>query len=189
MKIILGSQSKGRKKVFEEMGYSFEVFVADIDEKAIRRKNPKELTLTIARSKSEALKSKISEPAILITADTVVVWNGEIREKPRNKNEAKEFLESLHLYPSEVVTAVVVTNISTGKIAEGLDVARVYFHAFSEKEIRDILKEGSALNLAGGFAVYGKIWESHIKMFEGAMDSLMGLPKKLTKQLIDEVAL
>lgn len=187
MKIILGSQSKGRKKVLEEMGYKFEVMLSNIDEKSIRLSDPKKLTLAIARAKAEALKSKISESAILITSDTVVVWNGKIREKPQDKKEAREFLESLHLFPSEVVTAVVVTNLGTKKLAEGLDIAKVYFYQFSEREIEDLLKEGSVLNLAGAFTVYGEVWEAHIKRTDGTIDSLMGLPKKLTESLISSV--
>ncbi|NQS90060.1 Maf family protein, partial [Patescibacteria group bacterium] len=89
MKIILGSQSKGRKKMLEEMGVEFEIMPADIDEKAIRLKDPKELVLVIARAKADALKPRISEPAILITSDQVVVWQGKIREKPENGKEAR----------------------------------------------------------------------------------------------------
>ena len=87
MKIILGSQSKGRKKMLEEMGYEFEVMSADIDEKAIRFENPKELTLALARVKAEAIKPKIYGSALLVTSDQVVTWNGQIREKPENTEQ------------------------------------------------------------------------------------------------------
>ena len=91
MKIILGSKSKGRKRMLEEMGIEFEVMVADINEKAIRFDDPKELVLALARAKAEVLKQKIPEPTILITSDQVVVWEGKIREKPENEKEARFF--------------------------------------------------------------------------------------------------
>src|SRR3989344_5547078 len=97
MKIILGSQSKGRRKMLEEMGYEFEVRSANIDEKAIRIDDPKELTLALARAKAEALRAQFLEDAILITSDQVVVWNGEIREKPQDKKKAEDFLEGYNI--------------------------------------------------------------------------------------------
>lgn len=187
MKIILGSQSKGRKKMLEEMGISFEVITASIDEKAIRLEDPKELTLALARAKAEALKPQISESAILITSDQVVVWNGKIREKPEDKKEVKEFLEGYNLYPAETVTAVVVINLATGKQAEGIDIAKVYFYPFSERDVDEIIKEGNVFHLAGGFTVDGEIWQSHIKKIRGTRDSVRGLPKALTARLIHEV--
>lgn len=187
MKIILGSKSKGRRKMLEEMGIEFEVLTADINEKAIRFDDPKELVLALARAKADALKSRISEPAILITSDQVVTWNGKIREKPENEKEAKEFLSGYNISPAKTVTAVVATNLATGKRAEEVDVATVYFNPFSETEINDIISEGQVFHLAGGFTVDGEKWAGHIKKIEGTRDSVMGLPKEITKRLIEGV--
>lgn len=120
MKIILGSQSKGRQDVLKRMGYDFEAMSANIDEKSIRHFNPADLVLLIAQAKTLALLPKIKEPAILITADQVVLFNGEIREKPIDKKQAYEFLKSSHLHPIETIGAVVVTNTKTGKSVNGL---------------------------------------------------------------------
>lgn len=187
MKIILGSQSKGRKKMLEEMGYEFEVMPADIDEKLIRFKDPRELTLAIAVAKAEALKPKIFGSAILITADGVVVCNGQILEKPENAKQAKEFLEKYSIFSAEVITSVVATNVKTGKQAEGTDSAKVYFTKFSEEEIDELIQKGDVFRLAGAFDVEGDIWGSHLKKIEGARDSVIGLPKDLTRRLIHEV--
>jgi len=58
------------------MGYEFEVMPSNIDEEEIRLENPQELTLALSYVKTNALLSKIKEPAILITSDQVVCWNG-----------------------------------------------------------------------------------------------------------------
>ena len=187
MKIILGSQSKGRRKMLEEMGYEFEVESANIDEKAIRIDDPKELTLALARAKAEALRAQFLEDAILITSDQVVVWNGEIREKPQDEKEAEEFLEGYNIHPAQTVTAVVVTNTATDKQAQGVDIATVYFSTFSEKDIREIIEDKSLFEMAGGFTVEGELWERHINKIEGKRDSVIGLPKELTERLIKEV--
>jgi septum formation protein len=60
MKIILGSSSPWRKEVLKSMGFDFKVLSPDIDEKAIRDVDPTQLTLQIARAKTEALLYVIS---------------------------------------------------------------------------------------------------------------------------------
>lgn len=187
MKIILGSQSKGRKKVLEEMGIDFEVMPANIDEKAIRFKDPKKLVSVLARAKATALESKISEPALLITSDQVVVWKDRILEKPENEKEAREFLEGYNTYPAETITAVFVKNLATGKQGEGMDVAKVYFRPFSASEISELISDGHVFHWAGGFSIDGEKWEKHIEKIEGTRDSIMGLPKRMTKMLLEEI--
>jgi len=187
MKIILGSKSEGRKRMMEEMGYEFDVLVADIDEKAIRFDDPKELTINIAKAKASELKDKISEPAILITSDSVVVCNNEILEKPQNKEEARKFLEDYRYFPATVVSTVVVTNILSGKQVFDVDISTVYFSPFSEQEIIDFIKDGGVFNWAGGFGVDEDGWSEHIIKIDGCRDGVIGLPKDITKRLISEV--
>lgn len=169
------------------MGYEFQVLPANINEKAIRFEDPKELTLAIARAKANVLLSQIPEDAILITADGVVICNGQVLEKPENEEQAREFLRGYAIYPAEVVTSIVVVNTKTGKQAEGTDSAKVYFTQFSEEEIDELIKKGDVFRLSGAFDVEGPIWENHLKKIEGARDSVIGLPKELTKRLIHQV--
>jgi predicted house-cleaning NTP pyrophosphatase (Maf/HAM1 superfamily) len=87
MHIILGSQSHGRRELLSAMGDAFAVMPAHIDERAIRADNPGMLTLVLAHAKADALLPQIHEPALLITSDQVVVWQGKIREKPQHAEE------------------------------------------------------------------------------------------------------
>jgi septum formation protein len=187
MKIILGSQSKSRRVLLGEMGYDFEVMPSHIDEKAIRFVDPYELTLALARAKGAAVAEKINEPAIIITADQVVVCNGEIWEKPENADEARRFLKTYNSCPAQTVNAVVVTNSATKRIAQANNSAKIYFFPFSDDEIDKLIAVGDVFRLAGGFNVSGDIWEEHVKNIEGDWDSVMGLPKKLTEKLINEI--
>lgn len=186
MKIILGSQSKGRKKVMEEMGFQFEVMSSDIDEKAIRYDDPKVLTMTLAHAKADALFPKIKEEAILITTDGVVVCNGRVLEKPENDDEAREFLRGYAKYPAEVITSVVVTNTVTKKQAEGTDSAIIYFNPIPENVIDQLIAEKEIFALAGAFDIFG-LFEKYIQKIEGERESIIGLPKALTLKLMEEV--
>lgn len=187
MKVILGSQSKGRRKMLTEMRVGFEIMPADIDERAIRHSDPKELVIVLARAKAEALKLKIFEPVLLITSDQVVVCQGRILEKPLTDSEARNFLLGYNTKPAETVTGVVVSNLENGKVAEGVDVAKVYFKPFSNNEINELIAGKEVFNYAGGFTIDGDKWFSHVKRIEGSPDSVLGLPKKLTKRLIHKV--
>lgn len=187
MKIILGSQSVGRRRMLEEMGLKFEIMAADIDEKAIRQNNPKKLVLSIANAKADFLLAKISEPVILITGDAVVLCNGKVLEKPENEKEAREFLQAYGKYPAQTVTAVLATNTKSGKRAGAVDTAKVYFSSFGEKEINEIIKQGQVFKFAGGFMVEEEPWQKHVLRIEGARDSVIGLPKEITKNLINQV--
>jgi septum formation protein len=187
MKIILGSQSKGRRRVMENMGFEFEIMIANIDEKAIRFDDPKKLTLALANAKADALLPKILEPAILITSDQVVVSNKKILEKPENEIEARRFLRSYAKYPPQTVTAVVVTNTITKKRLGGVDIAKVIFKEIPDNIIDQIIKEGDFLTRAGGFSVEDPKLKNYIINIEGDINSVIGLPKKLTEELIKKV--
>jgi len=180
--IILGSSSIWRRKILASLGYEFEVMSPDIDEKAIRDTDPKILTLKIARAKSEALKTQLTSHAILITSDQVIVCNGEIREKPKNKDECRAFLRSYNNYPAECFTAVVVYNTKTKSHFEGVDVAKQYFKNISEAVIESLIGQGDALYCAGGFV--RELMADNLGETEGEEESVVGLPKTLTKTLI-----
>jgi septum formation protein len=185
MNIILGSQSFGRKQMLHEMGIFFEVMPANIDEKSIRSDNPEELTLLLARAKADALLPKIVHPALLITSDQVTLCAGEIREKPKNTDEARVFLRSYAHHPAETITSVVVTHTQTRKQVEGIDRSRVFFSPFSGNEIDTILRETDCMFCSGGFMIDHPLFASHIRSIEGTSDGIIGLPKALTQQLLD----
>lgn len=188
LKIILGSASLNRRQVFAEMCEDFEVMSADIDEKAIRFDDPSDLVLALAEAKAEALLGRMDKRAdILITADQVVVCNGEIREKPENEKVAREYLESYGKYPAETYSAVMVTNIATGKKAKSLDIAKVYFNPIPQGVIDEVVRKGDVFRVAGGFTIEDDLFGPYVKRVEGASDSILGLPKELVLKLAKEV--
>ncbi len=142
MHIILGSQSHGRRELLSAMGYAFAVMPANIDERAIRSEDPGALTLALAHAKADALLPHIHRPALLITADQVVVWQGTIREKPQNAEEARVFLRGYAEGPAETVTAVVVTHTAT-----------VWFHRIPEAVIDQVIACGEVFAHAGGLSI------------------------------------
>lgn len=167
-----------------EMGHQFTVIAADIDEKAIRHRSPQVLTSRLAMAKCRALLAMITEPSVIITSDQVVVCNRIIREKPRDKGEARRFLESYRTMPAECVTAVYALNTATMKDALAVDHATVWFKDLTDQAIESIIDEEIIFSCAGGFAVGHPTFDPYVERIKGTIDSVMGLPKAITANLI-----
>ena len=111
-KFVLGSQSPSRKAVLTATGATFDVVVPDIDEKAIGRRgfdSPTHLVRRIAIAKADAIQRECekSHPhAVLLTGDQVVLFEGAIREKPRDRAEAREFIEGYSRSPVGTAGAI-----------------------------------------------------------------------------------
>lgn len=173
--------------MLKNAGYDFEVLTADIDEKAIRADNPEKLVLALAEAKASAILPKIIEPSLLITADQVVVCNGEILEKPQDEEEARKFIRGYNTHPMETFSSVVVTNIETGKQVGGVDIARVYFKEIPEEAIDEALKIGRIMHCAGAMRVEDPPFSHYVDHFEGTKDSTSGMPLRLLRSLISKV--
>ncbi len=187
MKVILGSASKQRRKVLERWGYVFEVMTADINEKAIRFDDPRKLTMALAKAKAEALRLRIKEPVLLITADQVVLWNGQILEKPESPEQARRFLKGYAQYPAQPINAVVVTNTETGVQLGENDINTVYFRSFPDNVIEQLIAQGNIFSQAGAFSIEDPLIAPYVERIVGTLDSVEGLPKELTERLMKEV--
>ncbi|KAH7851978.1 hypothetical protein Vadar_019087 [Vaccinium darrowii] len=192
-KIILGSSSMARRQILAEMGYEFEIVTADIDEKSIRREKPEELVMALAEAKADAIISKLkisshveddAYSTLLITADTVVVYEGAIREKPMSKEEARQFIKGYSGGHVTVVGSVLVTNLVTGTRKGEWDRAEVYFHDIPNEVIDSLVEEEVMLNVAGGLMLEHPLTLPFVDTVLGTADCVMGLPKALTEKLI-----
>lgn len=189
MKLILGSQSKGRQLVLKDAGIEFTSIPANIDEKAIRSDDYTLLPLLLARAKADALAAKIQadEPALLLTADTVVIYKDELREKPQSPEQARAYLSSYEpTTPAWVTTGVVVTNLLTGKRVEGRDRGGVYFHSIPDAVIEQAIQEGYIFGCAGAFAIETPLLKPLIAKIDGEASAIIGLPLSLTQNLLQQ---
>nr|XP_023917966.1 maf-like protein DDB_G0281937 isoform X2 [Quercus suber] len=194
-KIVLGSSSIARRKILAEMGYEFTIMTADIDEKCIRKEKPEDLVMALAEAKADAILSKLqtisnqekdNEQKILIAADTVVVYEGAVREKPSSKEEARQFLKDYSGSHAATVGSVLVTNLKTGFRKGDWDRVEIYFHTIPDETIEKLIEEGTVLYVAGGLIIEHPLILPFVKQVVGTTDSVMGLPKALTEKLIKE---
>ena len=186
MKIILGSQSKGRREVLKRMGYDFDVMFAGLDEKAIRCDDPVQLSLALANAKADALLPQIKEPSILITSDQVVACNGALLEKPADKAEAENYLKNYTAYPAETITSVVVCNTANGVRKSGTDIAKIWLAPLPDEIVEQYIATGECFLCSGGFDHEHHLLKPFVLKIEGEKESITGLPKSLTERLIKE---
>ncbi|XP_065858381.1 uncharacterized protein [Euphorbia lathyris] len=195
-KIILGSSSKARRQILSEMGYDFSILTADIDEQSIRKDKPEDLVMALAQAKADAIIARLgatgqleedAKVTLLITADTVVVYKGVVREKPTNEEEARTFIKGYSGDHAAVVGSILVTNLTTGIKKGAWERAEVYFHEIPDEIIDRLIEEGVTYNVAGGLMLEHPLTSPFVEAVVGDTDTVMGLSKVLTEKLIAEV--
>jgi septum formation protein len=188
IKLILGSSSKPRQEILQDLGYKFDIIKPEINEKRVRYKDPKELVLKIAQAKAEDITKKISGGAVVITSDSISVVNGEIRGKPGDKEQAYQWIQEISDgAPQTQLSSVVVVNTKTGERFEGVEEASVIFNQIPEADIKEFVESGTAFNHAGAYAIQNPIFKRRIRFIKGELETIMGLPKKLIENLLGKI--
>ena len=168
------------------MGYEFETMSTDFDEKTIRHDDPEQLTLALAHAKADALLPHVSNDALVITADTVVLCNGNILEKPESPDEARSFYKEYGVHPVIAVGAIVVTNTKTGIRVAGTDRVAIHLRPIPETVVEALISYGAIFNCAGGFTLWEPLLKDYINRVDGEVESAVGLSPTLTQRLIEE---
>ncbi len=176
MKFILASASPQRKKILKNAGYKFEIVHPKISEK-ISSKKPSEIVKSLALKKARA----ISCNGIIIGADTVVVLDGEIIGKPKNKNEARKILRNLSGSKHYVYTGVAIVDTVNKKQIVDYEKTEVQFRKLSKKNIKNVC--GKYLDKAGAYSIQSKN-DRFVKNIKGDYLNVVGFPlKKFQKML------
>jgi len=182
--LILASASPRRRELLEELGVSFEVIAADVQELdalCIVNSTPVQLALENARLKAEAV-ALLAPGRWILGADTVVALGDRIFGKPSSLGQAAEFLHALGGQTHEVITACVL-RCPSGEEDLFHDLSLVTFLPLSEEIIDRYLAEVPVLDKAGAYAVQERS-EWIVASLEGSRTNIIGLPtEKLAKLL------
>jgi septum formation protein len=150
MKIVLASESPFRKRALDLLAVAYETCPAAIDEKAIRDPDPFALTRKLAEAKAWKVAEKFPDAGI-VSGDAVAAKNGRIFEKPRDRDEAAEFLRELSGSEFQFVTALAVLNSKTRRMLSTVEASAITFRPLVEREIQDYIGRYPVLNFAGAF--------------------------------------
>lgn len=170
MRIILGSSSPRRKKLLEEAGIkNFEIIAPDIEESG---DDVKEISL----QKAIAIKEKVNDSAaIILTADTMLFFNGRSIGKPKSKEKAAELLRELSGKSSITRTGYCI--IKNTKICNEVESTEVKFRELTENEINEYVNTHPVETMAGGFNIdKGTEGEKFVESINGLRTTVVGLP-------------
>lgn len=179
--LILASSSPRRSEILAAVGWPFEAHPAGVDETRLAGEGPEEFVGRLAREKAEAV-ARTRLFGLVLGADTTVLVDGEILEKPRDEEEARRMLRALSGRWHEVLTGVALVRAETGHAAVGLERTRVRFAETSEAEIAWHVQTGDVLDKAGAYAIQGRA-ALFIEAIEGDYWNVVGLPVRLVYEL------
>jgi len=179
--VILASKSPRRRELLVGLGIKFEVKTVPVDEVYPSEITPLEVPEFLAKKKVEALASKIPN-ALIIGADTVVILDNSILEKPVSKAQAANFLHQLSDQKHQVVTGVCLQYRE--KVSIFKEVTEVTFAPLSEGEITHYIESCQPMDKAGAYGIQEWIGMIGVSRLEGCYYNVVGLPvHKLYQEL------
>lgn len=158
----------------------FRVITPDVDEHVHPGESPQQYVTRLSRAKAEAVAQRAAGDVIL-AADTTVVLDGRIFEKPTSPADAVRMLLELQGRTHEVLTSVAVAR--DGEVAQALDVSRVTFRPVDRATVEAYVATGEPLDKAGAYAIQG-LGAPLIDRVEGDFFGVMGLPLRLALDLL-----
>ena len=185
MKYVLASKSPRRREILKNIGVDFEIVTADTDESSDLR-DPAALTEELAARKGRAVaellwaNGTLDSDTLIISADTVVVCDGEILGKPKDREDAYRMLRMLSGRSHEVVSGLAL--IYGDKQYAAHSTTKVYFNEISDKEIYHYIDSGEPFDKAGAYAVQG-IAALFVERIEGCYFGVVGLSVNLFNEL------
>lgn len=185
-KYILASTSPRRKELLSQLGLSYEIIAPDYDESLINKVFSYEKIENIAENKCESVAKNINYPAVIISADTVVIYDNMVMGKPKDYEDAFNMLNLLNGNTHRVVTAVCVKDTEKNKKIIKSDTSEVTFNKVSENEISDYINTFKPYDKAGSYGIQ-ELNKSFIKEINGEYDNIVGLPTKMLINMLQEI--
>lgn len=171
-KVILASKSPRRKSILEQVGLKFSIVASDFDETKIKFKTPQEMVKKLSFEKAKIVAAKHPK-AVIIGADTTVIFKKEIIGKPKSKQDAIRILKLLSGNTHEIVTGFTV--MEGKKSITGHIVSKAKFKKLSEQEIKAYVATNEPMDKAGGYGIQDK-GGLFIEKIEGDYFNVVGLP-------------
>ena len=171
--LILASQSPRRRQLLEQMGLTFEVKTACIDETMDPAKPLAEEIARLSRRKAEAVQAGLSHDAVIVAADTMVCIDGQRLGKPHSTEEAAAMLRQLSGRSHTVLSGVCV--LCADRVETFTQQTDITFRPLSETEIAAYVATGEPMDKAGAYGIQG-MGGLFVSSLNGDYYNVMGLP-------------
>lgn len=173
--ILLASKSPRRRELLEMIRIPFTtVCINGIKEEYPSDLNPELVPGFLSELKADAYQNMMKENELIITADTVVISEGQILGKPTDAEDAKKMLRRLAGKPHLVVTGVTVA--VRGRRETISSTSKVVFGPLTDEEIDYYVENFTPLDKAGAYGIQEWIGAVAVERIEGSFYNVMGLP-------------
>jgi septum formation protein len=190
--IILASQSPRRKALLELAGVPFEMVVKSTDESFPADMKVEEVPVFVARHKAITVNKYLDEAyhgehssKTILAADTVVVLDNKIINKPEDRDDAIKMLTTLAGKKHRVITGVVL--LTDSQEVTFSDITEVEFHPLTTEQIEYYVDECKPFDKAGAYAIQEWIGAIGIKCITGDFYNVMGLPVSRVVQELEKL--
>jgi septum formation protein len=171
--VVLASASPRRRELLEQIGLTPVVRSADIDETPLSTENTSDYVRRLSLGKAEKIAGQATAHKVVIGADTVIDYNGQIMGKPASLEQCIDMLSQLSAQTHRVLTGVTVIGDSLVESqVVGTDVS---MREITEAEIRAYWHTGEPQGKAGSYAIQGR-GARFVKGISGSYSNVVGLP-------------
>jgi septum formation protein len=186
--IILASASPRRRQLLAEAGYKFKIVPSDIDESAFPagQGQVRRYAERLALAKAQSVAEKYPD-CLVIGADTVVDFGGEIIGKPADATEAGEITEKLFSAPHKVITGIAIVRRSDGIELVESDSTTVYPKKLTSEQISKHINSESWRDKAGAYAIK-ETGDEFVERIDGSLTNVMGLPMEVLQRMLADIA-
>lgn len=182
MKIILASNSPRRKELLAQAGLKFEIYPSSAEEREIfNGESVTDYAVSLATTKATSVYDE--KGGVVIGADTIVVLDGEILKKPKEKFDAINMLNRLSGKAHSVITGYAV--IYNDKLYKGYDQTLVIFNELSSELINSYIESNLWKGKAGGYGIQDGY--PLVKEISGNYDTVVGLPTNKILNILSEL--
>jgi septum formation protein len=171
--LILASNSPRRKEILSHAGFEFTTLPADIDESFPEDMLVEQVPLMLAEKKAKVL-SESCRNQLILAADTVVIIDGKILNKPLDRSEARQMLLALSGRTHQVITGFALSG--PDGVVSAIDESWVSFRKLADWEIDFYVRTGSGLDKAGAYGIQDFMGMVGIESIKGSYYTVMGLP-------------
>lgn len=173
--VILASQSPRRKNLLKQIGMKFRVVPSHVAEVMSPNQSPGDNAKRIALEKATEVATQVRE-GIVIGADTIVVLDHHVLNKPTSKEDAKRMLKLLSGREHSVFTGFALVDAESKKHIAGVEETKVRFRRLDEKEILTYIDSGSPMDKAGSYGIQDDFGAVFIEKVNGCFYNVVGFP-------------
>ena len=178
MKVILASKSPRRKELMDLLGIDYEIIVSNADETLKEGLSFEEQSKRLGYIKAKAVFDETSGDRIVIGSDTMVMKDGKLYGKPKDREDAIRMLNELKNDKHQVFTSLAILVQKGDKYEEYIDcdTTDVYFSDIPEIEIERWVDSGEAYDKAGAYGIQSSKFAVFIDKIDGNYSTVVGLP-------------